>query len=425
MPVAEPLRLAEERRRAFESARLRLARLRVAGGDALGATLARATEESAAALGADRVGIWLFVDEGRAIRCYHLYERGNGAHSEGAMLRAEDFPAYFRALQERRAIRADDARSDPQTAELRASYLDPLGIAAMLDVPIYRDGSVIGVLCHESMSVHPWTTEECDFATSVADGITLHLEEAARRDAEARADAQEAHIVELGKMEALGRLAAGVAHDFRNVLAVVMGLAHEIERDADATASIAGAARTIREAAERGAALSKELLAFGRDEGRATTVVDAAQVVEDLAPMLRQAIGPKHELRVRRVPPTGSALIERAQLERVVLNLALNARDAMMRGGTVDVTIRELPIDGGPGRHLVIEVADTGIGMDAATRARIFEPFFTTKGAGGTGIGLAIVYKIVERAGGFLHVESEPGAGTRIRVVLPRVAAQR
>ena len=425
MAVADPVDLAEARRRAFESARLRLARLRVAGGDSLTDTLGRAAEESARTLGADRVGIWLFVDDERAIRCYHLFERTTGAHSEGAMLRAEDFPAYFLALRERRAIRADDARADPQTAELRAAYLDPLGIAALLDVPIYRDGRVIGVLCHESASPHAWTIEECDFATSVADGITLHLEEAARRDAEARADAQEAHLAELGKMEALGRLAAGVAHDFRNVLAIVMGSAHEIERDTAASAGSRTAARNIREAAERGAALSKELLAFGRDEGRATSVVDAAQVVEELAPMLRQAIGPKHELRVRRVPPTGSTLIERAQLERVVLNLALNARDAMTVGGTVDVTVRELPIDGGPGFHLVIEVADTGIGMDEATRARIFEPFFTTKGAGGTGIGLAIVYRIVDRAGGFLHVESEPGRGTRIRVVLPRVAAQR
>src|SRR5688572_3660530 len=127
MEAAGPQAFAEERWRAFESARLRLARLRVAGGGAVAGTVRRATEEAARVLEADRVGIWLFVDERRAIRCYDLFERATGAHSEGAILRASDFPAYFRTLEERRAIVAEDAREDPQTAELRAAYLEPLG----------------------------------------------------------------------------------------------------------------------------------------------------------------------------------------------------------------------------------------------------------------------------------------------------------
>src|SRR5262245_57823876 len=211
MEAALPRTFAEERWREFESARLRLARLRVAGGSGLVGALRRATEESARVLETERVGIWLFVDERRAIRCYDLFERDSDAHSEGAILRAADFPAYFRTLEERRAILAEDARADPQTSELRAAYLEPLGIAAMLDVPVYRAGKVVGVLCHETRSLRRFTSEECDFATTVADGIARQLEEAARRDAEARADAQEHHLAELRKMEALGRLAAGIA----------------------------------------------------------------------------------------------------------------------------------------------------------------------------------------------------------------------
>jgi two-component system, cell cycle sensor histidine kinase and response regulator CckA len=424
MEAVLPHAFAEDRWRAFESARLRLARQSVAGGGSLPAALRNASEEAARVLDLDRVGIWLFVDDRRAIRCFDLFERGRAAHSEGAILRAADFPAYFRTLEERRAIQAEDARSDPQTAELRAAYLEPLGIAAMLDVPIYREGYVVGVLCHESKTRRRFSPEECDFATSVADGIARHLEEAARRDAEALAEAQELHLAELRKMEALGRLAAGIAHDFKNVLTVVLGCVHEIERDAAGGSSIAIAAKDIGEAAERGAELARELLSFGRDEGRATAVVDAAAVVEGIAPMIRKALAPAHTLRFARGGPTGCVLVERAQLERVVLNLALNAKDAMPDGGEVAIAVRDVPIDGGPGCYVVIEVSDTGIGMDAATRARVFEPFFTTKAGGGNGIGMAVVYHIVERAGGFVHVESEPGVGTRVRVALPRVATR-
>jgi two-component system, cell cycle sensor histidine kinase and response regulator CckA len=418
-----PLASAPERRRAFEFARLRLARLRVAGGAALGRALSEACEVAARTLQVERVGVWLFVDERRAIRCYDVFERRSGQHSEGAMLRAADFPTYFRGLEERRTIAAGDARHDELTHELRAAYLDPLGIAAMLDVPIYREGAVIGVVCHESGSPRAWTHEDRDFATTVAESVARQLEEAARKDvAEELADAQKAHAAQLQKMDALRRLAAGVAHDFKNVLQVVLGCAGEIVRDAAESPAIAASARQIEDAAQRGAELARELLAFGRDEGRATRVVDVAEVVEGFAPILRKAIGSAHALRIERVPPTGRVLIDQAQLERVLLNLVLNARDAMPEGGTVEISVGESPIDEGPGCCVVIEVSDTGVGMDADTRERLFEPFFTTKAdREGTGIGMAVVYQIVERAGGFVHVESEPGRGTRIRVVLPRV----
>ena len=412
---------AEERRRAFESARLRLARLRVAGGASLAGVFEQASELSARTLQVDRVGIWLFVEGRRAIRCYHLYERAGDQHSEGAMLRAADFPEYFRALEEVRAIAASEARSDLRTSELAEAYLEPLGIQSMLDAPLYREGAVIGVVCHESRTPRSWSAEDREFAASVADRMALQFEEAARKDCEALADAQEAHLAELNKMEALGRLAAGVAHDFKNVLTVVLGCVYEIGRDPGATPAIAATAGEIGRAAERGSALADELLSFGRGEARPARVVDVAEVVRALAPMLRKALGASHELALRCGPASGRVLIDRAQLERVVLNLVLNARDAMLRGGSVGVSVREEPIESGP-LHVVIEVSDTGVGMDAETRAHLFEPFFTTKAdREGTGIGMAVVYQIVERAGGFVHVESEPGRGTRIRVVLPRV----
>jgi signal transduction histidine kinase len=412
--------------RAYEAARLRLARMRVAGGAALAGTLGEIAETAAHTLGVDRVSMWLLIDDRRAIRCYQLYERARHQHSEGALLRAADFPSYFAALEERRAIPAADAREDPITHELGPAYLEPLGIVSLLDAPVYREGRVIGVVCHESATPRPWTAQERDFAASVADRVGAAFEEAARRDAEDRARVLEAVALESSKMEALGRLAAGIAHDFRNVLAVIVGFAHELRRTG-LPPRAAGAAAEIEKAAQRGVDLAKDLVGLGRDEAHPTRVIDVAEVVEGMAVLLRTALGRDHPAEIRTVRPIGRVLADRTQIERVVLNLALNARDALPRGGPVSITVSEACIRDGdetPGLYAVIEVADQGVGMDAATRERLFEPFFTTKPEGqGTGLGMAVVYRIVERCGGFLHVDSEPGSGTRIRVYLPRVAA--
>jgi signal transduction histidine kinase len=419
---------ASEGLRAYEVARLRLARMSVTGGASLHAVLQEAAGLAARTLGVDRVGIWLLCDEQRTLRCFHLYERAKDEHHEGALLRAADFPSYFQALEERRDIPAERAREDPITRELREAYLEPLGIVSMLDAPIYREGQVVGVVCHETCSPRSWSTEDRDFAGTVADRVAAHLEEAAREVAESRVRTLEAHSLEVGKMEALGRLAAGVAHDFRNILTVIVGFVHEIRRDARISERSAHAAQEIEEAVERGAAMVRDLLGFGRDEARAPRVLDVADAVEAMAGVLRTAVGRTHTVEIHCARPVGRVLIDRSQLERALLNLVLNARDAMGTGGTVSVSVSESRVSDGPGSpgvYVVLEVADSGIGMDEITRERIFEPFFSTKPGGkGSGIGLAVVYRVVERAGGFIHVESELGRGTRMRVYLPRVATQ-
>ena len=298
----------------------------------------------------------------------------------------------------------------------------------MLDAPIYRRGEVVGVICHERRTEHGWSDAERDFAGAAADTIARIFEEDAREDAEARLRAHEAYFGDARKMEALGRLAAGIAHDFRNLLTVVIGCADEIRRR-EVEPRSAAAAREILETAERGAALVKDLIAFGREEARTPRVLDVGEVVESMASVLRTAVSRTHPVEVQVQRPVGRVLVDRSQLERVLLNLALNARDAMPRGGPIRIAVREETVAGGPhpaGVYVLLEVADTGVGMDAATREHLFEPFFTTKPPGkGSGIGLAVVYRVVERCGGFLQVESEPGHGTRMRIFLPRVAAER
>lgn len=423
-----PPDLRDQKRSAFESARLRLARLRVQGGESLRKVFGESTRLAARTLDVDRVSIWLFVDDRAAIRCFEMYERTHDEHSEGASIRRADFPCYFRALEERRVIVADDARAHPATRELGASYLQPLGITSMLDAPIYREGQVIGVVCHEHIGPsRKWVAEDIDFASSMADATALQLEGAARQDAEAALHAHEEYVAEVQKMEALGRVCAGVSHDFRNILTVVLGHAGLIEQDPAATPAIRAEADRIRRAAERGVQLSRELSSFGRPESaEPPSVVRVGEVIETFAGILRGVAGRRHRIEITSEARDGKVLINPGQLERVLLNLVVNAREALPDGGTIRLHVREARVaeEGeSPGRYVVVDVVDGGVGMDETARARLFEPFFTTRPEGkGTGLGLSIAYRIVDQAGGFIHVDSAPGKGTTMSVYLPRVA---
>jgi two-component system, cell cycle sensor histidine kinase and response regulator CckA len=242
----------------------------------------------------------------------------------------------------------------------------------------------------------------------------------------------EAQLRQSQKMEAVGQLAAGVAHDFNNLLTVITGRVHLLlqrtglppggadRRDAELIADTAG----------RAAMLTHQLLAFSRKQPLRATVLDLGVVVAHIVPMLRRLIGEEVEL----VTPTASeswlVKADANQMEQVILNLAVNARDAMPQGGRLTVQTASVPGRqlGGrlpeiePGRdYVVLSVADTGVGMDAETRARLFEPFFTTKEAGkGTGLGLAVVHGIVRQHDGVVHVDSEPGRGTTFSIYLPK-----
>ncbi len=409
----------------YEAARLRLARMRVDGSTSLSVAIHRATELDARILNVTRVGIWLFDDSRDAIVCHDLFELASGNHSEGVRITAAQYPIYFAALEERREIAANEAQAHPITRELAPSYLVPLGITSMLDAPIFREGQVAGVVCHEHIGPpRKWTREERDFAGSVADMISGLLEQAARRDAEAAVLALSERLAETSKMEALGRLAAGVAHDFRSYLTPVVALAERIAGNAHATAEIGSQARRILEAAERAAALAEQLLTFGSSEPATADEIEVADVVDALSATLRDRVGPRCRLEVAAHADGARARIERSALEQVVLNLTVNGCEAMAEGGTLRVVVEDECVDvvGASPQHFVaITVADSGTGMDEGTRARIFEPFFTTKrDSKGHGLGLAIVYRIVSSHGGWIDVETTLGRGTTFRVFLPR-----
>ncbi len=232
------------------------------------------------------------------------------------------------------------------------------------------------------------------------------------------------------KMEALGQLTGGLAHDFNNLLTVIMGNADHLAEQLHANPQLRSFAEGTVAAAERGAELTKGLLAFSRQQPLIPKDIDVGRQIVGMQVMLRRALGPHIKCKFILAQDGWPASVDPAQLESAVLNLVLNARDAMPKGGCVTIEVRDAPLDDDyarqnedvrPGDYVMVVVSDTGTGMPPDVVARAFEPFFTTKGVGkGTGLGLSMAYGFVKQSGGSMKIYSEPGHGTAVKLYLPR-----
>ena len=234
------------------------------------------------------------------------------------------------------------------------------------------------------------------------------------------------------KMEAVGRLSGGIAHDFNNILGVIIGYGEILEERLEASNTLRPCADEILQAGRRAATLTRQLLAFSRQQVLAPRVLELNSVITDIQKMLRRVIGEDIELDTKLSADLGRVKADPGQIEQAILNLAVNARDAMPRGGKFTIATENTELDAiavrrysypvKPGLYVLLSVSDTGTGMTSDTQAHIFEPFFTTKEKGkGTGLGLATVYGVVKQSDGYIQVHSEPGAGATFKIYLPLV----
>jgi two-component system cell cycle sensor histidine kinase/response regulator CckA len=236
------------------------------------------------------------------------------------------------------------------------------------------------------------------------------------------------------KMEAIGRLAGGVAHDFNNLLTSIVGHADLMLLELRKDDPLVGDIGEIKKAADRATDLTRQLLAFSRKQILQPKVLNLNQVIENMKKMLRRMIGEDIELETNLSPDLGRVLVDPGQIDQVIMNLIVNARDALPRGGkltiaTANAEITEADvrryIGSKPGAYVLLEVSDNGLGMSGEIQSHIFEPFFTTKELGkGTGLGLSTVYGIVKQSNGYIWVESEPGQGAAFKIYLPRVEGE-
>jgi two-component system cell cycle sensor histidine kinase/response regulator CckA len=290
--------------------------------------------------------------------------------------------------------------------------------------PLVINSELVGVI--EMFSREGLTAAVREAMGAVADAIAVGIR---RNRAEQAKESLEAQLRQAQKLEAIGSLAGGVAHDFNNILSVILSYSEFIQSDLEPGHVVLGDVAEIHAAAMRAAGLTRQLLAFSRQQMLQPRVLDLGEVICDLESMLRRLLSEDIDLTITIDPEVGNIYADPGQIEQVLMNLVVNARDAMGSGGIVTIETAKVDVDAAfatdhigvtPGPHAKVSVTDTGEGMSAEVRARIFEPFFTTKEKGkGTGLGLSTVFGIVRQSNGAIFVDSTPGVGTTFEVYLP------
>ncbi|WP_447974567.1 PAS domain S-box protein [Nitrospira sp. Kam-Ns4a] len=353
-----------------------------------------------------------------------FYEQAVRTYEAQGYLEFTNLDTLFgRVITSGATVIANDPATDPRSGGLPPGH-PPL--RHFMGVPVVGGAGIVGMI---GVANRPggYTDAEQAKIELLAHAVGVLYDGYLRREREANLEAQ---LRQMQKMEAVGQLAGGIAHDFNNLLMVINGYSKLLLDRYGTSESPGSELRQIREAGDRAAALVQQLLAFSRKQVLVPVVVDLNGVVAGIHIMLQGLLGEGIDLALDLDRAIGRVKADVGQLEQVLINLVLNARDAMPQGGKLTIETRNRDITESnrhrqivrPGRYVTLSVSDTGCGMDRETQARIFEPFFTTKERGkGTGLGLSTVYGIVKQSGGYVFVYSEPGQGSTFRIYLPRV----
>ncbi|MCW9014287.1 MAG: PAS domain S-box protein [Gammaproteobacteria bacterium] len=514
-----------------------------------------ATRLAAKNLQVDRVSIWLFSGSLDAIECEELYLLNEDSHEKGLLREQQDCPEYFKALLRDVVLVVEDVSNDPVCAELLDSYLVPLGIKAMLNVPVRLHGEVLGTVCCERINdEQPWTLEQQEFVISIASTMAISLEAERRRQTEsilrrketenrrlldnlidgvitidqtgrilsfnpsaekmfgylsmevigqnvnllmpepykknhddyiqAYLETGEARVIGASrevnakrrngeifpmrlalaelpvdennvrrfiascsdvtqikinedqvkraqKMDAIGKLTGGIAHDYNNMLGVILGYAELLEMQLSDNPKLDKYIKTILHAGERGKKLTRSLLAFSRSKDIQAEPTDINQLLLDDEHLLAKTMTAQVKLKLILEDNLWLSFLDKGDLEDAILNMCINGMHAMPGGGTLKIESSnevlgnsEASILGlNAGEYVRLSLEDTGAGMNEDTRLQIFEPFYTTKGENGTGLGLSQVYGFVQRSKGAIRVYSELEKGTRFTLYFPRYQA--
>lgn len=432
-----------------ESRRLALVELsdRIRDVDDLGEISYAAAETLARQLGVDRAGYGV-VDKERETITIERDWNAPGVTTLAGVLHFRDYGSYIEDLKQGTTVAFADAREDPRTRDSSAA-LEAINARAVLNMPLTEKHGLVGLLYLNHGDVRPWTDDELDFVRDVGDRVRSVV---SRREAQialqalaasletqveqraAELEAAKEQLRQSQKLEAVGQLTGGLAHDFNNLLGAISGALELMHRRGETSLSpdmkrYIGIAQA---AAQRAASLTHRLLSFSRRQTLEAKLLNLNALVQGMEDLVRRTVGPEITVVVNKASDLWNVIADAGQLENALLNLCINARDAMPHGGRLVIETSnevldertaasgELPA----GEYVSLSVTDTGVGMPPEVAAAAFDPFFTTKPLGkGTGLGLSMIYGFVKQSGGRVSIRSVVGQGTTVHIALPRSEA--
>ena len=385
-------------------------------------------------LDVERCSIWMFDQNRKKISMLELFTLSSGAHSQGGERLVMDHPAYFQAIERDRLVSVADACNDPRIAEFAYRYLPAYGITSILDVSILIKGEAVGIVCVQQVGEkRNWQIDEVQFVSSIADIVALALNAAERKQAEKDKMQLKSRLNRAEKMEAIGTLAGGVAHDLNNILSGIVSYPELLLMNLPADSNMRQPIETILSAGNRAAAIVQDLLTLARRGVVVTETVNLNIIIADYLNSPEHgklsSFHPEVDVRTDLDPDLMNISGSPVHLSKTIMNLVTNSSEAMTEGGSIVISTQnryvDLPIRGysevAEGDYVVLTVSDTGVGISPKDLSRIFEPFYTKKkmGQSGTGLGMAVVWGAVQDHKGYIDVESQEGMGTRFMLYFP------